>query len=79
MGRVKHSSTASSERIAELKKLINDKNYMDMAINALATSMSKDVSRTNITDSPCYGVDCIACIDKAECTKYKEFKSRKEK
>ena len=63
-------SSASPERIAELKKLIQTKRYIDTSIDALSDRMSSSVKiNTDKKRSPCYGVNCENCIDRQECNR----------
>lgn len=63
----KHKSSATPERLAELKKLIHSKEYMASAIDSIALNMAKQ--QPDIDDRTCVGVECILCCDRAECAK----------
>ena len=66
----KNTSKRTPEELEELKKLIHSESYMKEAIFALSTSLTKDISKDiEIDRSPCIGVDCEECCDRAECTR----------
>ena len=64
-----NKSTASPERIEELKRLIKNKMYLNSSINSLTGRMSKAVKidTTSTKRSSCLGVNCDNCIDRQEC------------
>ncbi len=66
----RNKTSASPEKIEELKKLINNKNYMDSSIESIAHKLSNstefkdcEIDRT----SSCIGINCECCDKKRKC------------
>ena len=63
-----HKSTASPDKIEELKTLINNGDYMKTSIEHLADRLSKSVEfKENNNQQSCVGVNCDDCINRKKC------------
>lgn len=59
----------TNERIAELRRRIKDKNYIDSAIDMMASKMATGIDDIEIDQASCLGVRCSICVDRVECVK----------